>query len=305
MTDAVDCLDAAFRGWEGEGVSNQPRQAMALPESRVLRCMLANVPALDAFGYKSSFNGPGTTGNALVMLYSMSEVRMIAVVESGNLGVIRTGAASGVATRHLARKDATTVGVIGAGVHARSQLEAMTVVRPIKLAKVFSPRQESREAYAREMSQALGIEVTAVASGQAAVAEADIVITATRSAEPVLKGDWLSQGVHVNAMGANTAKRRELDDEAVLRANRLVVDDLPQAKVESGALMRLADLGRISFATVAELGDVVAGRTHGRAHDADVTLFNSLGIAFEDVAFAKLVYDRAVAQGVGTKLPIP
>jgi ornithine cyclodeaminase/alanine dehydrogenase-like protein (mu-crystallin family) len=278
---------------------------MALPESRVLRCMLANVPALDAFGYKSSFNGPGTTGNALVMLYSMSERRMIAIVESGHLGVMRTGAASGVATRHLARKDAATVGVIGAGVHARSQLEAMTAVRPVKLAKVFSPRKESRETYAREMSEALGIEVTAAASGEAAVAGADIVITATRSAEPVLKGEWLSPGVHINAMGANTAKRRELDDETVLRANRLVVDDLPQAKVESGALMRLADLGRISFANVAELGDVVAGRTHGRIHDADITLFNSLGIAFEDVAFAKLVYDRAVAQGIGTKLAIP
>ena len=304
MADAIDCLEAAFRSWKSDGTATQPRTTLPLPGRRMLRTMAASLPALDAFGYKASFN-MGGGGSQLVMLYSLSENRLIAMIEAGLLGLIRTGAASGVATRHLARQNAVTVGLIGAGTHGRSQLMAMATVRPIARARVFSRNKETRERFARDVGRELGIEIVAANSARAAVEGADILITATRGTESVLLGDWLVPGVHINAMGANAAGRRELDDAAVLKCDRVAVDDLAQSKLEAGELIGLVAAGRRRWDDFVELGDIVRGAQPGRKAAGEITLFNSLGIAFEDVAFARWIYDRAVERGLGKRLELP
>jgi ornithine cyclodeaminase/alanine dehydrogenase-like protein (mu-crystallin family) len=305
MADAVACLDAAFSTWgEGDAV-NMPRRRLPLPGGKQLNYMAATVPAADGFGYKAYFSNAAGRSQ-LVMLYSISEGRLAAMIEAGTLGRLRTGAASGIATRYLAREDSEVVGVIGSGTHARTQLEAMAAVRPIKSALVYSRSAERREAYAREMSEQLGIDVAAVASGAEAVGGADIVVTATKPGmNPVLLGDWIAPGTHINAMGANAANQRELDDDLLLKSDLVVVDDIAQSMIEATELMALTGSGKIDWADVRELGDIVQGRAPGRSAADDITLFNSLGMAFEDIAFGRMIYERALAGGVGKQLDVP
>jgi len=305
MADAVACLDAAFSTWgEGDAV-NMPRRRLPLPGGKQLNYMAATVPAADGFGYKAYFSNAAGRSQ-LVMLYSISEGRLAAMIEAGTLGRLRTGATSGIATRYLAREDSEVVGVIGSGTHARTQLEAMAAVRPIKSALVYSRSAERREAYAREMSEQLGIDVAAVASGAEAVGGADIVVTATKPGmNPVLLGDWIAPGTHINAMGANAANQRELDDDLLLKSDLVVVDDIAQSMIEATELMALTGSGKIDWADVRELGDIVQGRAPGRSAADDITLFNSLGMAFEDIAFGRMIYERALAGGVGKQLDVP
>ncbi len=305
MADAVSCLDAAFHTWgEGDAV-NMPRRRLPLPGGKQLNYMAASVPAADGFGYKAYFSNAAGRSQ-LVMLYSISEGRLVAMIEAGTLGQLRTGAASGIATRYLAREDSEVVGVIGSGTHARSQLEAMAAMRPIKSARVYSRSAERREAYAQEMSERLGIRVTAVASGAQAVDGADIVVTATKPGmNPVLLGDWIAPGTHINAMGANAANQRELDDDLLVKSDLVVVDDIAQSMIEATELMALTGSGKIDWADIRELGDIVQGRAAGRSAANHITLFNSLGLAFEDIAFGRMIYERALAGGVGKQLDVP
>lgn len=301
IEDAIASLEAAFGQWQQGGTANLPRRRLPLPGGRALNHMAASLPSADAFGYKAYFTLPGGRSQ-LVFLYSISEGRLLAMIEAGAFGRLRTAAASAVATRHLARADARTVGLIGAGTHGRVQLKAMTAVRPIARAQVFSRTAETRERFARQAAAELGIEVVAAPTARAAAEGADIVITATKGGGDVLFADWIGPGVHVNAMGANAASQRELEDALVLKADLLVVDDREQSKIESGELIGLAAAGRLEWESLIELGDVVRGRAPRRTGDAQITLFNSLGLALEDIAFGRLVYDRAVARGVGKLL---
>ena len=256
------------------------------------------------FGYKAypSFAGPGGA-KMMVMLYDYESGQLLSCMEAGRLGQIRTGAASGLATRYMAREDASTVAVIGSGFQARTQLEAVCAVRDIKQARVFSRRQERREDFARRSSERLDVDVQAVDSAQECVEGADIVIAITSAREPVVLGDWLAEGTHVNAAGGNHWQRREIDEAAVLRSELIVVDDLEQAKVECGDLMWLEARGSFRWGMAHELSDVVAGCVPGRVSQEGVTLFESMGIALEDIAAAELVYRKAREQGIGVELP--
>jgi alanine dehydrogenase len=304
MDDAIASLEAAFRHWKQGDTVNMPRRRLPLPGGKQLNYMAATLPAVDGFGYKAYFSLP-KGGSQLVMLYSISEARLVAMVEAGVLGQLRTGAASGVATRYLAKEDASIAAVIGAGRHGRTQLMAVTRVRKIKRAKVFSRTAETREKFAKDVGAELGIEIVAAPSAQAAVEGADVVITATKGQTPVVLGDWLQPGVHINAMGANAATQVELDDAAVMKADLLVVDDLEQSKIEAGELIRLNAVGKLSWDSLHELGDVVRGTAPRRSSPGQITIFNSLGLALEDITFARLIYDRAKEKGVGTKLQTP
>ena len=202
----------------------------------------------------------------------------------------------------MARPDAATVGVIGSGFQARTQLEAVSKVRDLSAARVYSPNPERRSAYASEMSERLGFEVIPVDSARASVAGADIIITITSSRTPVLHGEWLEPGMHVNAVGGADPYVTELDDAAVQRADLIVVDDRTQSRIESGELMMTAGRGLVLWEQMPELWELVSGRTPGRHRPEDVTLFKSLGMAIWDIAAAKAVYDRAVAEGAGLEL---
>jgi ornithine cyclodeaminase/alanine dehydrogenase-like protein (mu-crystallin family) len=205
----------------------------------------------------------------------------------------------------MAREDASTIGLIGAGNQAITQLTAVCAVRPIGSIKAFSRTAERREEFCQRMGQMLGIDVSPVASAREAVEGTDVVIAITnvRTLDPVLLGEWLEPGMHINAAGANSIGRRELDDEAVARSAIIVADAWDQAKLECADLAVPISSGSLDWDRVLELGQVVTGQAPGRTNSDEITLFESQGIALEDVAAAAHIFERATAEGVGEQLP--
>ena len=220
------------------------------------------------------------------------------------LGQKRTGAASGLATQYLARPDATEAVLFGAGWQAETQLLAIDAVRTLKRVSIVNRTPERRKAFIDKMQPRVQAELAPADSAEEAVKQSQIVITMTTSREPVLKGEWLQPGVHINAAGGNLLLRREIDDDVVMRCNHLVVDSIEQCKIESGDFLGVIETGRRHWEHFVELRDVVAGLKPGRTSPSDITLFKSGGIALEDVAIAKLVYERAIEQGIGRKLDV-
>jgi alanine dehydrogenase len=240
----------------------------------------------------------------LVSLYRIETGELAALIEADAMGRLRTGAASGVATKYLARRDARTAAVIGTGGQARTQLEAVAAVRKLESVRAYGRDPQRRESFCREMSERLGIPVHAAASAAEAVRGADIVCTATTASRAVLSGADLAPGTHVNAIGANHAHKRELDEEAVKRAGLVVADSIEQSRQEAGDLI-LAFAGDESrWAAVQELQQVVSGKARGRSSDTEITLFKSNGIAVWDIAVAVRVFQMAKAKGIGRELPL-
>jgi alanine dehydrogenase len=296
VQDAIETLSAMFATWGDPGTTNLPRRRAQL-KGGALNLMGAAYGAKSVHGLKVYAGVKGAQFHTL--LYSSLDGRLKAMIEADLFGQMRTGAASGLATRHMANPDAHVLAVIGAGRQARAQAVAVCSVRPIKRVVVFSRTAERRRAFARELENELHIEVSDAPSAQACVAQANVVVTITKSAEPVCFARWLGEGVHVNAAGANAADRREVDGDLVLRAAVKATDHIEQAKLEAGEFRDLAAAGKLSWSDIRELGEFATGKAAGRNSPSDLTLFKSLGIALEDVAFAELVHQRAIAQGVG------
>lgn len=239
-----------------------------------------------------------------VSLYSMETGDLLALIEGDKLSQLRTGAASGVATKYLARANAKKAAIIGSGWQAQAQLEAVASVKPLESATVYGRDAERREIFAREMTAKLGFPVVAKASSAEAVQGADIVSVATTSSKPVLFGAELAAGMHVNAIGANHMRKRELDDAAVLKADAVFVDSIEQSKQEAGDLVLGFASDEKRWERVAELSQLVAGKSAGRTSDAQVTLFKSNGIAAWDLAAAMRVYAEATKHKLGSNLPL-
>lgn len=239
----------------------------------------------------------------LVPLYEMATGDLFAVIEADYMGQLRTGAASGVATKYLARENSRIAAIIGTGGQARTQLEAVAAVRKLESARVYGRDAARREKFSKEMSAKLGISVTPSGSSSEAVRGAAIVCTATTSSQPVVLGADLTPGVHINAIGANHAHKRELDDEGVASAEVIVVDSVEQSRQEAGDLILAFKEDEVRWAGVKKLCDVVAGKISGRTSEAEVTLFKSNGIASWDLAVAMKVYAAAHEKKLGRKLP--
>jgi ornithine cyclodeaminase/alanine dehydrogenase len=244
---------------------------------------------------------PTTLGTLL--LHDPRTGEVIAIMDAGYLTAVRTGAASGVATRCLAREDARTVGIFGAGVQARTQLLGVCEVRPITSAVVCDPVREARERFATEMSKRLGIAVSPTDDPRRA-AENDIVVTASSSKTPVFTAAWIQPGTHINAIGSHSPDARELDTEIVRRAH--VVADHPAARLaEDADFMVPIQEGAITpehFRT--SLGEVLLGRQPGRTSPLQVTLFKSGGLAVQDVVTGARVYRLARAAGIGREVEL-
>jgi len=238
------------------------------------------------------------------MLYSLEDGGLEAIVEARDLGQIRTGAASGVATKFMAREDASTIGIIGSGWEARSQIAAMNEVRHISHVKTYSRTAEKRNAFASEMREVHGLDVDAVDTAEECVRDVDILITITSSDEPVLEGSWIAQGTHVNGIGATGTNRRELDIEAVDRADLVVVENMDQARADCGELIYAEKNGTFDWSKAIELSSVVTNEASGRPSNDSITLFDALGVGTEDLAAAAIVLKKAKEQGIGTKLPL-
>ena len=300
MNTAIAAVEEVLRDQAEGQATNRPRSRVAMPTSQ-LHVMSAGDKRLGVTGVKV-YTASRKGARFLVLLYDAESGDMLAMIEADRLGQMRTGAASGVATKYMARADADTVGIFGTGWQAESQLMAVCAVRQIKSITAYGRDAERREGFARKMTSMLRVEVTAAASAEETARGKSIVITATGAREPVLKGEWVDPGTHVNVAGSNFLSKAEVDVETIKRASIIAVDSIDDSKLEAGDLMPAIERGVITWESVTELGRIIAGRDRGRTSDDDITLFKSNGIALEDVSTALRVYKLARERGLGEEI---
>ena len=304
MTDTLAAVESVFKLQASGDATNESRRRVRAQGS-TLMTMSGAVSNFGGFkgllGLKAYTVARGGA-RFYVSLFDAITGELLAFIEADKLGQMRTGAASGVATKYLAREGAKTVGVYGTGWQATSQLEAVCAVRQIEEVKVYSRKPENRERFCQQMTTELGLtNIHPVETPQAA-AGADIIITITSSREPVVLGEWLKPGTHINAAGGNSILRREFDDDTIKRASFIAVDSLDQSKMESGEFVTAVEKGLLTWERVKELRHVVSGQMRGREHAEQITLFKSLGLAIEDVAAAAVVYQKAKEQQAGKEI---
>lgn len=293
-------LEQGFREQAAGATLNRPRTRIPY-SGGLLHYMAAALPEQGSVGMKAYLSTRRGT-RFVALLWDSESGELLAILEADWLGRIRTGAASGVATRALAREFARVAGVVGAGGQAETQIEALAAARNLDEIKVFSRTPDSRESLARAMTERLQLPVRAVSSAEEAVRGSDVVTAITNAREPVFDGAWLEPGAHINAAGSNGANRREIDETSVARASIVAVDSLEQARIEAGDLIIAAEAGTDVWDRVVELGAVLTGASAGRTEPGEITLFESQGIALEDVIAARFVYDRAMESGRGTHI---
>ncbi len=303
MPLALAAVEDSFRRLADGSALLHSRQRLHIPGKSYLHYMAAADATSGYMGLKI-YTSSGAGLRFLVPLFHIDSGELLALIEADCLGQIRTGAASGLATKLLARADAAKIGIIGTGLQSRTQLEALSLVRTVTGVRAFSRHPENRERFAKEMTEQLGLPVVAVASAQEAVRGADIVVTSTTSTNPVLDGSWLAPGMHVNASGANFPQKHELDGEAVRRCDIIVVDSRAQSKLEAGDLIQMYGDDKRRWSSVTELAEVVAGKTPGRSNPQQITLFKSNGIASEDIVVTGRIYELARERGIGRQVPL-
>ena len=302
MSETIKVMEQAFAAL-GEGkAANRPRIRIKQTNG-VIHMLAASIPTMGVMGHKTyTIFRDGM--RYVVMLYDALDGKLLALIEADWLGGMRTGATSGLATAYLARRDSSTVGLIGAGRQATLQLVGVLEVRRIERVFVYSRRVVECDQFCQQMSRQLNIDVRPAASPRVAVEEADIVITATTSAEPVFPGDWLRLGCHINAIGSNWPDRREIDQTTVQRSDLLVTDSREQALKEAGDFLIPAQAGHFDLSRIFDLANIVTGSVPRRQSEEDITLYKGLGIALEDIATAGLVYRLAVEQGRGENIDL-
>ncbi len=306
MAECVDVMAEALSALATGDAVLPLRSMVWMPdESGLLGLMPAYIGAPRSLGLKVISYLPGNHGSerdshqGAVLLFDTRTGELLAVIDASSITAIRTAAASGLATRLLASEGAGDLAILGSGVQASAHLSAMTTVRTLRRVRVCSRSREQARAFTRHHQEKLGLPIEAVATVEEAVTGADLICTATSSREPVLLGDWIAEGAHINAVGACFPASRELDTAAVTRS-RLYVDRRESALTESGDFLIPKAEGAIGDDhIVGELGDILVGRVSGRRSREEITLFKSLGIAVEDLAAAHHIHERARAEGKG------
>lgn len=302
MPGNIMVLEQAF-GVLAQGNAVNRARTRITQDNGVMHLLAAAVPTMGVMGFKT-YTVFRSGMRAVVMLFSSQDGHLLSLIEADWLGSMRTGATSGLATKYLARPDASVVGLIGAGKQAYAQVLGVCAIRPVSAVFVYSRRLVECEKFCSELMRRLSIEVVPVASPRQAIEKADIVITATTSPEPILPGDWLKSGCHINAIGSNWANRRELDLATLQRSSVIVTDSQEQAREEAGDFIIPANEGLFDWSRVSDLADVVAGHGPKRELSSDITLYKGVGIALEDVATAALVYTLAREKGVGEEIDL-
>jgi len=296
--DAIAVVEDGFRLLgSGGGAVNLPRRRVIVPGAVLHVLQGAVLGGYRVAGLKAYLSTRRGT-RFVVLLFDVDGGDLLAVIEADRLGQLRTGAASAVATKYMARRDSSVLGIVGSGTQARAQFEALVEVVSPRLVKVFSRSREHGEAFAAFI-RSRGFDAVLAESYEDVCRGVDILVTATNSKDPFIRGSYLGDGVHINAIGSNWAGRAELMSDAVLRADVIAVDDLAQAREEAGDLIMAGD---VVWGRVVPLADIVVGKVRGRPSDSSITLFKSLGIAVEDLVLARLIYDRAVREGRGREV---
>jgi ornithine cyclodeaminase/alanine dehydrogenase-like protein (mu-crystallin family) len=301
MELALDAVAAAFRKLAIDEAVNVPRQRCQTDQV-MLHVLPAAAKTLGVLGFKA-YTTAKSGARFHVTLFDGKTGEMTTVLEADLLGQFRTGAASGVATKKLARADASTVGCLGTGKQARTQVLAVCKVRPMKKVLVYGRDAERRKAFAAQLAFQTGVEVVPVEKAEDAVKDVDVVITATNSREPVLRGQWLTEGQHVNLIGSNFLAKAEADVEVFRRATLVTADSKEQARLEAGDFVAALNDGVLQWSEIHDFPLVLVGKYPGRESPADVTVFKSLGLGIEDVALAAKVVELARKQGLGREIP--
>ncbi|MCZ6916548.1 MAG: ornithine cyclodeaminase family protein [Gemmatimonadetes bacterium] len=311
MEKCVQLMAEALKTLGRGDAVNPLRNGIRLPNDLgILGMMPGFMAEPQVLGLKVVAVFPGNHGTkydshqGVVVLFDTTHGLPVAILDASEITAIRTAAATAVATQLLAREDASDLAIVGSGVQARTHLEAMCVVRNITRVRVYSPHAEHRERFAREQGERHDVEVTATESAKAAVENADIICTTTTATEPVVHGDWIAPGCHINAVGSSVRYARELDTAAVVRS-RLFVDRKESTINEAGDFLFPKKEGAVDDDhIVGEIGDILLGKIGGRRTPDEITLFESLGLAVEDLAASYYVYHRALKEGSGTPVDL-
>lgn len=301
MALAIEGVESAHRDLALGVASDTPRARSRLPQT-ALHILQGALPAQGVLGYKAYTSN--RSGNRFqVHLFDAATGLLRAVVSADYLGMMRTGAASGVAARYLARRDVSVAGVFGSGWQAEGHVRALCAVLPLEQIKVFSRKTEKLEAFCRRMSEQTGVAVVPAHSAEETVRGSGLIGTVTTASTPLFDAEWLEAGAHINAAGSNALIRQELSEATVRRCDLITVDSVQTALAEAGDLLPLLEKGRLHERQLVELGDVIVGRRQGRETDAQITLFESQGMAIQDLAVALRVVRLAEEKGLGVSLP--
>lgn len=302
MELALEAVEAAHRAHGTGRAVDIPRQRTRVPTAsmHILQGALLDEGVMGYKAYTVSKEG----ARFLVHLFDTTNGHLLGVIEADYLGMMRTGATGGLAAKLLAREDAATVGVFGSGWQAQSQIEALCRVRPIRQVRIFSRDAAKRRTAAADFSRRFGIEVIPAESAEQAARDSDIVVTITTSATPVFEGAWLAEGCHINAAGSNALIRREIDEKSIARATLVCVDSRATALAECGDLLPALEKGRMHARQLVELGEIVAGVRPGRQSEQQITLFESQGMAVQDLALGKRLLHLARERGIGREVAL-
>jgi len=302
MPMTLELVERVHREYSTGQAIDVPRERTRLPKA-ALHILQGAVPSAGVFGYKA-YTSSREGIRFLVYVFNAERGNLEAIVEANRLGMTRTGAAGGVAAKWLAREDAKVAGIFGAGWQAQGQLEALAHVRKLERVKVFSRTAEKLRKFCAKMRERLSLDVVPAATPEETVRGSDIVVTITTSATPVFDGEWLAPGAHVNAAGSNSLLRQEIDETTVRRAQPVVVDSRPSALKEAGDLLPALEKGRLHVGALTEIGEVIAGLRPGRTSRDQITLFESQGMAIQDLIIAAHLMVRAREQGVGSEVDL-
>ena len=308
MRECIELMADALAALARDEIFQPLRTIIRPPQARGLLGLMSayRTGEQGAFGLKAITVFPENPAQGkdahqgAVMLFSRETGELLALMNASEITAIRTAAVSAVATRLLAREDAGRLAIVGAGVQARTHLAALALVRTIKDARVVARNFDHAVELAREMQPKFPFPIEPVQTNEEAVRDADLVVTATSSLEPVLNKDWISAGVHINAIGTHSPNSREIDS-GTMSAARIFVDRRESALNESGDYLLAAKEGVVTpESIIGEIGELLIGSKSGRSSSGEITLFKSLGLAIEDVACADYLYQKALSENVGT-----
>ena len=301
-TMALEAVESAHRDLSLGQAQDTPRARTRLPQT-VLHILQGALPAQGVLGYKAYTTN--RSGNRfLVYMFDAASGRLLALIEADYMGMIRTGAASGVAAQWLARPDTSVAGVFGAGWQAEGHVRGICAAMPLELVKVFSRDAVKLRAFCERLSGMTGVAVVPAASAEDTVRGSSLIGTVTTAAQPLFDVDWLEPGTHINAAGSNALIRQELPEAAFRRCAVVAVDAVPTALAEAGDLLPYLEKGRLHARQLVELGDIIVGRHAGRTASEQITLFESQGMAIQDLAVAIRVVAAARERGLGVELPL-
>lgn len=305
MKDAIQVVEEAMKEWGGGRATNNPRARVEIG-GRVLNVLSAGVQATRTFGFKAYTTlADGTRGTSFLILnYDTTTGNLEAVVQAGTITRTRTGAATAVATKYLARKDSRVLGIIGAGKIGELQVKGLMEGNGFEKVIVYDPIQESMKRLVALVRDTYSVDSIEASNSSEIAKKSDVVVTATWSEQPVIEGRDLRPGTHLNAVGSNSPKRAEVDEASFERAALVVVDHRAQCMLEAGDIIRAVAAKKVDWSEIIDLPELVAHRERYSRRDEDITIFKSVGLAIEDVAVARRVVEKALELGIGTQIPV-